>query len=77
MQVTIQNPTSTDADLASRLYELKLASYDEGQPGQEIDLLRNNIYRYQINSASATLLNTQWTVCPWDRSGEINIPDYE
>ena len=77
MQVTIQNLNATNAEEVSRLYELKLASYTDGLPWQEIDLLRNTIYRYQINSVSSTLLNTQWTVCPWDSSGEINIPDYE
>ncbi len=37
-------------------------------------LLRNHIYRLSVNLSSNIRL--EYTVCPWDESGEIEIPDY-
>lgn len=77
--VTLTNSAGGEATVET-VRQLKLVNYLNGAPQDDApigEILRNHIYRYQVNGSSATLLNTQWTVCPWDRSGEINIPDYE
>lgn len=56
----------------SRLYLLRLASYTNGQPGDNITtLLRNHIYRYEISDISIEgTLTANWVVCPMS---EVNI----
>lgn len=71
-RVTVQvNPTD------SRIYLLKLASYTNGQPGDNIStLLRNHIYRYEIQGVALDkTLNVYYCVCPWTDS-EITIPPF-
>lgn len=58
-------------------YELKLTGYSDGvSDGTNIPLLRNNIYRYEINSVSSKLTNIVWTVCPMT-AVKIDIPSFE
>lgn len=61
----------------SRLYLLRLASYTNGQPGDNIpDLLRNHIYRYEITDISLEgTLTANWVVCPMSEVN-ITIPDF-
>lgn len=71
-RVTVQvNPTD------SRIYLLKLASYANGQPGDNItELLRNHIYRYEIQGVALDkTLNVYYCVCPWTDS-KITIPPF-
>lgn len=58
-------------------YELKLTGYSNGvSDGKNIPLLRNNIYRYEINSVSSKLTNIVWTVCPMS-TVKIDLPSFE
>lgn len=71
-RVTVQvNPTD------SRIYLLKLASYTNGQPGDNITtLLRNHIYRYEISDISIEgTLTANWVVCPMSEV-KITIPSF-
>lgn len=72
--LTITNPF----DNVSELYELKLMQYVNGAPapGSDIDILRNTIYRYEINSVGvSTDLNVVYTVCDWSNE-TVNIPPF-
>lgn len=76
-QVTIQNPNGDSfGELSSVLYELKLTGYTNGA-SDEVDtpLLRNTIYRYEISSVSADIVNVTWTVCPMTPAN-IDIPGF-
>lgn len=76
-QVTVQNPNGDSyGELASVLYELKLTGYTNGaSDGVDTPLLRNTIYRYEISSVSADIVNVVWTVCPMSPAN-IDIPGF-
>lgn len=79
-QVTIHNPVDKDGkpygEVASVLYELKLTGYTNGaSDGVDTPLLRNTIYRYEISSVSADIVNVVWTVCPM-APANIDIPGF-
>ncbi len=77
MQVTITDPNNVDqfGAVFSVLYELRLASFENGKPVAEIPVLRNTIYRYEIESISSNLIKVNWTVCPMDEA-TVNIPSF-
>ncbi len=64
-----------DSDKLNPNYEIKLAEYTSGKPGEPLTILRNNIYRYEITGASSSL-NLNWTVCDWDKPDDIDIPSF-
>ena len=76
MRVTVHNPDGT-ADAPDVTFGLRLSEYVDGKAeGDDIPLLRNNIYRYEITDVSTTLVNVVWTVCPMS-TAEIEIPPFE
>ena len=40
-------------------------------------LLRNHIYRFEIKSASANLININYVVCPWIEHKAIDLPAFD
>ncbi len=52
MRVTVQTPGAGQE--ASPLYRLEVAPYTDNQPGANMPILRNNIYRYAITGISST-----------------------
>ncbi len=75
------SPDNTDGKETSFFKELKLTSYTDGAPqGDGINfLLRNHIYRYEINavgSSEANIIDVGYTLCDWDRH-EVNIPTFD
>lgn len=40
-------------------------------------LLRNHIYRFEIKSASANLINIEYVVCPWIEHNAIDLPAFD
>lgn len=83
--ITLVDETSPDNEPdgkeTSFYKELKLTNYnDYGAPqGDGINfLLRNHIYRYEINSVSsseANIIDVGYTVCDWDNY-EVKIPTF-
>lgn len=73
IQVTVRNPG--DATGNNPAFELKMSEYDAGKPGASINILRNNIYRYEIRNVGQQL-GVVWTVCDMDE-GVVNIPPFE
>ncbi len=77
IQVTVYDSQYPGTD-KSKLYHMKLAEYSNGSSGTtNIPLLRNNIYRYEIESVSSSVINLTWTVCAMDEADEITIPSFE
>lgn len=75
------SPDNSDGQEISFFKELKLTGYVDGAPqGDGIDfLLRNHIYRYEINAVSsseANIIDVGYTLCDWDRH-EVNIPTFD
>lgn len=74
MRVNVHDKNNTDN--VSKFYRLRLATYSNGDAGEDLDaLLRNHIYRYEI-TAVKNQLELRYTLCPMG-SGEANIPDFE
>lgn len=69
-------PSDNDAE-GSHVLPMALAAYTDGIAGEPVaSLLRNHIYRYQINAINNEAnLTVTWTVCPMDQV-DINIPDF-
>lgn len=62
---------------SSKLYLLRLAAYNNGSAGNDIEsLLRNHIYRYEITSIGTTVNNVGYTVCPWDDVKSLDVPSF-
>lgn len=57
--------TGQQTETESVLYRLELAPYTDGRPGAIMDIVRNNIYRYEITSISRDI-EVNWTLCPMD-----------
>lgn len=87
--VTLVDESSPDKDTdedgnekpTSFFKELKLTEYVNGAPqGDGINfLLRNHIYRYEINSVSsseANIIDVGYTVCNWDNY-TVDIPTFD
>ena len=76
------SPDNSDGKETSFYKELKLTNYnDYGAPqGDGINfLLRNHIYRYEINSVSsseANIIDVGYTVCNWDNY-TVDIPTFD
>ncbi len=76
MAVTIMVNNVGDQE-SNPVFEVKLAPYANNVPGTTMNLLRNNIYRYEINSASMDMhTDITYTVCPFD-DYTINPPIFE
>lgn len=56
-----------------------LSKYVDGTVGAPINLIRNNLYTYELTKTTTTSedasISINWTVCPMDNK-TINIPDY-
>lgn len=63
LRVAIHNPGTTGDD-ASKVYSVSLAPYIDGAPGANMEIVRNNIYRYEITGVS-TGLTLKLIVDPW------------
>lgn len=74
--LTITNPQTEFGTYAPELTrELRLGTYTDGQLAKELDgLLRNHIYRFEINNITSTIVNMYYTICPWDEAN-ITLPD--
>ncbi|HRF69432.1 MAG TPA: hypothetical protein PK430_09440 [Muribaculum sp.] len=77
VQVTVKMAGGHDGDENNPVYEMKLAEYNNGiATGRYVDILRNSIYRYEINSVSTeTELYVRYTVCPMSEYS-IDIPTF-
>lgn len=64
MRVTVQTPDGSGA-AKSKFYRLEVAPYTDSQPGANMPILRNNIYRYAITGISATA-DLRLIVDDWD-----------
>lgn len=71
IRATVLNPGDGDADTRSVFYRIDVAPYINGRPGAAMNIVRNNIYRYEVTSVSSTI-SVNWTVCDMD-TGEANI----
>ncbi len=77
LRITVRNP-DVAPDIASDkvVYTIDVANYVGGSATDPLaSLLRNHIYRYEVNSASANILELDYTVCPWEVC-EIKLPEY-
>lgn len=68
IRTTVQNKNNTAQSI---LYRILVAPYSNGTAGSPMDIVRNNIYRYEILSVSSQL-QLNWTVCNMD-TGVANI----
>lgn len=66
MRVTANSPGLVAEDgSSSTFYRLEVAPYgDNGEPGQPMQILRNNIYRYEVTGIT-TSLDLRLQVSPW------------
>lgn len=75
VRVTLFDPSLADNE-ASKFYRLSLATYNGGAAGANLPaLLRNNIYRYEITAVGSEV-NIGYTVCPWDDTHDLDVPDF-
>lgn len=77
IRLTVQDPDKPDE--TSAFYLLRLAYYTDGAAGDNIPyLLRNHIYRYEINAIGHTTVNVNvgYTVCPWDDDRNLDVPEF-
>ena len=77
--VTLTNSEGEEYEGATK--QLKLVSYQNGAPqdNQPIEeMLRNHIYRYQVNSADnpQNIISVGYTVCPW-YTPTVDIPSFD
>ncbi len=77
--VTLTN--SQGEEYEGAIKQLKLVSYLNGVPqdNQPIEeMLRNHIYRYQVNSADnpENIISVGYTVCPW-YTPTVDIPSFD
>lgn len=63
MRLTINGPGTTQS--SSPLYRLELAPYVNNEPGENLEILRNCIYRYEITGIG-TDVNVNLIVEDWD-----------
>lgn len=78
--VTLTNSQGNEAE-GETIKQLKLVSYKDGAPqdNQPIEeMLRNHIYRYQVNSADnpENIISVGYTVCPW-YTPTVDIPSFD
>lgn len=78
--VTLTNSQGNEAE-GETIKQLKLVSYLNGVPqdNQPIEeMLRNHIYRYQVNSADnpENIISVGYTVCPWYEP-IVDIPSFD
>lgn len=73
IRVTATSPAPEGVTPTSALYRLDVSSYTNGVPGTPLSILRNNIYRYEINGI-ATVLQPELIVNDWE--SEETVWDY-
>ncbi|MDE6089405.1 MAG: hypothetical protein K2G41_01765 [Duncaniella sp.] len=73
IRVTASSPAPEGVTPTSALYRLDVSSYTNGVPGTPLSILRNNIYRYEINGI-ATVLQPELIVNDWE--SEETVWDY-
>lgn len=78
--VTLTNSQGNEAD-GETIKQLKLVSYIDGAPQDDQpieEMLRNHIYRYQVNSADnpENIISVGYTVCPWYEP-TVDIPSFD
>lgn len=78
--VTLTNSQGNEAD-GETIKQLKLVSYLNGAPQDDQpieEMLRNHIYRYQVNSADnpENIISVGYTVCPWYEP-TVDIPSFD
>ena len=67
IRVTATSPAPEGVTPTSALYRLDVSSYTNGAAGTPLSILRNNIYRYEINGI-ATVLDLRLIVNDWTAS---------
>lgn len=77
--VTLTNSEGEEYEGATK--QLKLVSYIDGAPQDDQpieEMLRNHIYRYQVNSADnpENIISVGYTVCPW-YTPTVDIPSFD
>lgn len=77
--VTLTNSEGEEYEGATK--QLKLVSYKDGAPQDDQpieEMLRNHIYRYQVNSADnpQNIISVGYTVCPWYEP-TVDIPSFD
>lgn len=75
--VTVQSPSESESgeiQTEATSFQMIPALYSEGKPQQRLSsILRNHIYRFNINAIGKEL-NIYWTICPMDKvSGSITF----
>ena len=73
IRVTASSPAPEGVTPTSALYRLDVSSYTNGVAGTPLSILRNNIYRYEINGI-ATVLQPELIVNDWE--SEETVWDY-
>ena len=73
IRVTATSPAPEGVTPTSALYRLDVSSYTNGVAGTPLSILRNNIYRYEINGI-ATVLQPELIVNDWE--SEETVWDY-
>ncbi len=78
VQVRIKKAGGQAGDEKNPVFEMKLSEYNNGiASNQYVDILRNSIYRYEINRVSTeTQLDVRYTVCNWEEES-VDIPSFE
>lgn len=71
IRATVLNPGNGDTEARSVFYRIDVAPYTNGRPGPTMNIVRNNIYRYEVTSVSSDI-SVKWTVCNMD-TGEAEI----
>lgn len=74
--VTVSQPPYLCVTLGdNRVFTMRLAAYDDGEATEDLtELVRNHIYRYQINSVTDFKANLTLRVIDWD--AETTVWDY-
>lgn len=74
VRVNVNDPQNTENP--SKFYMLRLAEYNGGTAGADIQsLLRNHIYRYEITALRNNSLQILYTLCPMDEA-TVTIPGF-
>lgn len=79
MRVTARIPVAEGSSESKKAYyRINLSSYENGESGENISVLRNNIYRYVITSITPEDQQNgiKFTVCPVDEY-ETDVPAFQ
>lgn len=55
-----------------------LSKYVDGTAGDPINLIRNNLYTYELTKTTTTdvKMTINYTICPWDNNHTVTVPDF-